>query len=653
MPTQGGIRLLFLLYLIVKVMPVSGQEPQPGSSLIKVSTIKDYQRITNRTGVYIDRNRRADFQPHSNDFDWKSKHYLDNYVPLENTIFSHYYRFFVYNDQPDTAVLYYYVSENEAIRLWQNINDSDAIREIPAEYYQPNPLSQVVLFRLTMPPYQGQTYTARLQPFKQPFFLVRPYLMTASFQRLFFHDNTEGFSADNIVLLIFCGMLAMMLLYMAAKSLQIRSAEYFYYAGYIAFFLGYFTLKIILFSRVTFYQQPFFYSYLNNILQVLAYCMYFQFFRKFLTTSLSLPRLDKVLVISTVVLLAYALLDLLALLFLPEQYLWRLLVWNGVRLSLLILTVYSIVQMIRVKSRLVHYMLAGTISFTLLSLMAMVFSAIADQIIDWVTPFNIPLFYFEAGVAVELICFSLGLGYKNREDEMQKLEAQNTLQLERERQTFEQYKVATEAREAERKRIGGEMHDDIGSGLTSILFLTNTLKMQSLTSQSTENSLSATTDKISTMATNLVDNMNDIIWSMNAKHDTLESLVTYIRSQTSALLENAGLDYHFQVAEPIPSINLSGEQRRNIYLAVREAVHNLIKHANATQATITITFDRNIHINIQDNGKGIDVPTIRRWGNGLKNMQQRLADVQGTLEISKEVGTLIRLEAPLPDQPGE
>ncbi|MES2731524.1 MAG: 7TM diverse intracellular signaling domain-containing protein [Bacteroidota bacterium] len=640
---QDYIWLLLVLSSISNSAYAGGQHIRPDSTLIRTTTIKDYRRISGETGVYIDRTKQTDLPSPSADFDWQRKDYVDNYIPLENTVFPHFYQFSVYNDQPDAVILYFHVSENEAIRLWQHVGSTNVLREIPAEYYQPNPNLQVAYFRLTLLPQQRQTYMARLQPIKQAYFSLRPYLMTSTFLPLFFQDNTQGLNTDTVTSLIFCGMLGMMLLYMLAKSVQIRSAEYFYYAGYIAFFLGYFILKTILFSRISLYQNPFVYSYLNNILQVLAYCMYFQFFRKFLNTSTLLPHLDKVLTIATVVMLTYALLDLVALYWLPDHYLWRIQVWHGIRISLTLLTLYSINQLLRVKNLvIVYYLLAGTVSFAILGLVAMVLSGMASEISNWIEPFDSPLFYFKAGIAVELICFSLGLGYKNRMAEIQKKQAENTLKLERELQAFEQYKVATEAREAERKRIGGEMHDDMGSGLTSILFLTNTLR-----SQLVDEGVAATTDKISLMAISLVDNMNDIVWSMNAQHDTLESLVAYLRSQMSTLLENAELPYQFQVEEPIPLINLSGEQRRNIYLVVKEAVHNLIKHAQASQVIITLTFDQQICLTIRDNGRGFDPEALRKWGNGLKNMQQRMKNVHGEFQILKDAGTVIHLEVPI------
>lgn len=193
-----------------------------------------------------------------------------------------------------------------------------------------------------------------------------------------------------------------------------------------------------------------------------------------------------------------------------------------------------------------------------------------------------------------------------------------------------------EAREEERSRIGKEMHDDIGSGLTTILFLSNHLKNDLQTS-----------GKIANNANTLIGKMNEIIWSMNMDYDTLEDLVTYLRQHTGEMLESADIHYHFHIPASIPEVTLSGEQRRNIYLVVKESLHNIIKHAQAQEVNISFHFDQYIHILIRDNGKGFNEEEIRRFGNGLKNMNQRMESIGGSFDIKNNHGVTITLKAPI------
>lgn len=197
-----------------------------------------------------------------------------------------------------------------------------------------------------------------------------------------------------------------------------------------------------------------------------------------------------------------------------------------------------------------------------------------------------------------------------------------------------------EGQQQERRRIGQEMHDDMGSGLTSLLFLSRTLAEPN-----------DAAEKIRQLSGSLLTKMNEIIWTMEQEHDTLESLIAYIRVNIAQMLENAGISYKFQVAEKIPALTVSQQFRRNIYLVVKEAIHNVIRHAAATTVTITVLFTSQLEIDVTDNGKGFDPASERRFGNGMKNMRQRMQQAEGTLRITPAPGggAHLHLTAPLKD----
>lgn len=190
----------------------------------------------------------------------------------------------------------------------------------------------------------------------------------------------------------------------------------------------------------------------------------------------------------------------------------------------------------------------------------------------------------------------------------------------------------------ERHRISQEMHDDIGSGLTSILFMSRTLQGQDTVVM-----------RLKHTAEELIRKMNEIIWVMNHEQDTLDRLVAYMRLHIAEALDNAGIDYEFSVPETLPSMSLSQEFRRNFYLSGREAVHNCIKHAGATHVSITITVTNHLEVVIQDNGSGLDIDKVSTSGNGLGNMKRRMEQIGGTFTISSNAqGTTVILNAPLP-----
>lgn len=233
-------------------------------------------------------------------------------------------------------------------------------------------------------------------------------------------------------------------------------------------------------------------------------------------------------------------------------------------------------------------------------------------------------------IALSIILFISLRNYRNKK----KLDRQIIISLQKEKEVV-RLKALMEGKDQERQRISAEMHDDMGSGLTTILYLSKQLK---------ENKPAG--EKIASQANLLIGKMNEIIWSMNTDYDTLEDLVAYVRHGIGEMLESAGIRYHFQIPSYIPARILTGEQRRNIYLVMKEAIHNIIKHAAAGQVNITFQFDNSIRIKIEDNGKGFDADKYNGFGNGLKNMEQRMKGIGGSFCLQHEKGITVSLTIP-------
>lgn len=195
-----------------------------------------------------------------------------------------------------------------------------------------------------------------------------------------------------------------------------------------------------------------------------------------------------------------------------------------------------------------------------------------------------------------------------------------------------------EGQQEERIRIAKEIHDDIGSGLTALVFLTSSL--------SNGQNLPGSTEKITSIARQLVGQMNEIVWSLNSDQDSLEDLVIYIRHSVSEMLDTVGMGYTFRIPETLPPVRVTGVQRRHIFLAVKEAVHNAIKHARASQVTIDMMFsDEVLTISVEDNGQGIKGDMAS--GNGLRNMQYRMKQVGGEWKLVSAHPVKLELAVPL------
>jgi signal transduction histidine kinase len=215
------------------------------------------------------------------------------------------------------------------------------------------------------------------------------------------------------------------------------------------------------------------------------------------------------------------------------------------------------------------------------------------------------------------------------------------LNLQRE-QELKATKAKLEGQFNERIRIAKEIHDDLGSSMTSISLLSEVLKKK------IDTNIYPEINRISYSSSEMVDKMNEIIWTLNIGNDNVQSLVAYIRKFATNFLDDAQLMLSFE-ADNLPlEKEIDGSVRRNIYLCVKEAMNNIVKHAKAHKIEVKIdTNTEGLKINIKDDGKGIDAQHISILGNGLKNMQKRMHDIGGQFIIYNNNGTEIVLAYPL------
>lgn len=195
----------------------------------------------------------------------------------------------------------------------------------------------------------------------------------------------------------------------------------------------------------------------------------------------------------------------------------------------------------------------------------------------------------------------------------------------------------------ERARISTELHDDLGSGLSTIRILS-----QSLNGAGSNTGKDPNLEKISSHSRELIQKMREIVWALNNENDTLDQLISYIRLQSATLLDNVAIAYRYDIPESIPGIKVTGGNRRHIQLLVKEAMHNIIKHSRATEVVFTITLTGELTITIHDNGKGIpEICTAKPAGNGIRNMKKHTEAVQGLLTIENHIGTTVKISIPL------
>ncbi len=183
-----------------------------------------------------------------------------------------------------------------------------------------------------------------------------------------------------------------------------------------------------------------------------------------------------------------------------------------------------------------------------------------------------------------------------------------------------------------RNKISTDLHDDIGSTLSSISILSE------VAARETEKKSKRILSEINERSHQLMENMDDIVWSISSKNDTVGNLFIRIQQFASTVLEAKDIDYEVQVPERVKQMKIDMQQRQHIYLILKETINNLIKYSYCTNVFINAEYAGGLlKIEVADNGRGFDKKTVIP-GNGLHNMQKRTDAMRGTLLIAPAPG---------------
>ena len=199
-----------------------------------------------------------------------------------------------------------------------------------------------------------------------------------------------------------------------------------------------------------------------------------------------------------------------------------------------------------------------------------------------------------------------------------------------------------QAVERERARIAKDIHDDLGASLTLIAVLGDLAKKERAVER---------IEKMSGTARQAVKSLDEIVWAVNPRNDTLAHLIDYAGQFATDYLRDVGIRCLLDVPEQTPGREVPANVRHNVFLVVKEALQNIVKHARATEVWLRISASsRGLRIVVEDNGCGFDRPPEDAWADGLRNMRQRLTEIGGECRIQSRVGigTAITVELPWP-----
>lgn len=218
------------------------------------------------------------------------------------------------------------------------------------------------------------------------------------------------------------------------------------------------------------------------------------------------------------------------------------------------------------------------------------------------------------------------------------LERERMIEIQK-RKDFENQKKLFE----ERSRVAEEMHDDLGSTLTSTIMAAELIKHQP--------GDPAHITMINRSVHQLADQINEIVWNMNVKNDYLESLSDYIIRFAAGFLKDANIHFTWNEDLKEQKVPVSGHLRRAVYLCAKELINNIVKHAEATKVITNIAYEKGIlAIDIFDNGLGLRgaKPGSVGTGNGLFNVKRRIENLKGEIVWDEyNPGTHVRLSVPL------
>lgn len=202
----------------------------------------------------------------------------------------------------------------------------------------------------------------------------------------------------------------------------------------------------------------------------------------------------------------------------------------------------------------------------------------------------------------------------------------------------------------ERVRIAKDIHDDLGASLTRITLLSQSVRGE----PGLPDAAGGDIDSIYATARELTRSMDEIVWAVNPRHDTLDSLVNYLGKFAQDFLSTGGIRCRLDAPVELPPIPVSAEIRHNLFLAFKEALNNVVRHSHASEVRIAFAPDAGrLRVAVVDNGSGPDAlgdPSASRpgGGNGVPNMRRRMEEVGGAFEIGPAAGSGTRVAFDVP-----
>ena len=191
-----------------------------------------------------------------------------------------------------------------------------------------------------------------------------------------------------------------------------------------------------------------------------------------------------------------------------------------------------------------------------------------------------------------------------------------------------------------RIQIAANLHDDVGARLTKVAMVTELVERETGAGERVKPHIRT----IANTTREIIQAMDEIVWTINPKNDTLDNLANYLFQYAQEYFQDTTIRCRLDVPAQLPDRPMSTEARHNLFMAVKEALNNVLKHSGATEVRVGLTVaEGGMNLSIADNGRGFDPDQPCSLGNGLENMRRRLDQIGGRFALESQLGTGTRI----------
>lgn len=638
MRNSGFIVLLFLLAGTIGAPGFALSQENADTGCTDISKMRLVKYLIEKDISYASMEKTGSLEKEISSLQFIPRLYSENHTPDKFVTKKLLLKFRICNSSDSSSSVWFYPGIFfPEIRLYQ-INEN-RLSEMPVILPEGN--NELSFRKITLKAHDSVTILAELLPLKTYTNSLHPKLIQYGYINSYLSLLSTNNRTESIFTYIFSGLLLMMIFFSLANYLQSPNNEFLFYAGY-AFFTGFMLfLKSALGIKTSSFNF-FLDGYLDFIMQGAGIIFYMIFMKKFLETK-TRHRFLYYLYNWCIAMVVFALLLYSFAYFFTNNFSLQNKTENLSKMLLLLMVVVFLVYSFRNRQdRLLWYMFWGNLCLLIFSLISQSTIFFFNSLILYnLGIFISGLFYYEIGLWLELLFFLMGLNYKNKQQLISETKEKERLIAENKVMEYEKELAILKAQQEERNRISADMHDELGSGMT-VIRLMSEIALDKMKDQAP-----AEIEKISDSANEVLNKMNTIIWTMNSGNDTLDNLIYYIRTYALEYFEGTPIDCTVNIPAAIQNNEMPGARRRNIFLSVKEALNNVLKHSGATKVTIDITSEPDLKFIIRDNGSGIDPAQTRLFGNGLKNMAKRMESIGGSFKIESNNGTTVTFFLPL------